>query len=274
MTLSNNDFVYIRDLVRERAAIILEAGKEYLVEARLLPLARDEGLSSVAELIAQLRAQSFNGRHYKVVEAMTTNETSFFRDLHPFEALRKIVLPELLAKRAAERTLNLWCGAASSGQEPYTIALILREHFPTLLSWTVRFVATDISREMLVRSRAGRYGQHEVNRGLPAPLLVKYFQKQGMEWQLKEDIRRMIDFRELNLAETWPSLPPVDLIFLRNVMIYFNVDTKKAILGKVRRLLKPDGYLFLGGAETTMNLDESFERVQLDKTSCYRLRNR
>jgi len=226
------------------------------------------------DLVARLRAQPFNGLHQKVVEAMTTNETSFFRDVHPFEALKKAVLPELIKKRATERKLNMWCAASSSGQEPYTMAMILREHFPTLANWTVRFIASDISMEMLERARAGRYSQLELNRGMPAPLLVKYFQRQGMEWQIKEDLRRMVEFRQMNLADTWPSLPEMDLVFMRNVLIYFDVPTKKEILGKVRRLLRPDGYLFLGIAETTLNLDGAFERVQFDKSGCYRLRGR
>jgi chemotaxis protein methyltransferase CheR len=235
---------------------------------------RQEGFASFEELVAQLRAHPFNGLHWKVVEAMTTNETSFFRDVHPFEALKKVILPEFLTKRASERKLHLWCAASSSGQEPYTVAMLLREYFPMLANWTIQFVASDISNEMVARSREGRYSQLEVNRGLPATLLVKYFQKQGMEWQIKEELRRMIEFHQVNLAEAWPSWPPMDIILMRNVMIYFDVETKKTILSKIRRLLRPDGYLFLGGAETTMNLDDAFERVQFDKSGCYRLRNR
>lgn len=274
MALHPNDFDYIRDLVLKRSAIVLDAGKEYLIEARLTPLARQEGLASLAELIAQLRAQSFNGLHWKVVEAMTTNETSFFRDLYPFEALKKTVLPDLLAKRATERKLHLWCAASSSGQEPYTVLMLLREHFPALATWTVRFIASDLSQEILERARAGRYSQLEVNRGLPAPLLVKYFQKQGIEWQVKEDLRRALELLQVNLAAGWPAWPPMDIIMMRNVLIYFDVATKKAILGKIRRVLRPDGYLFLGAAETTLNLDDAFERIDFARSGCYRLRSR
>jgi chemotaxis protein methyltransferase CheR len=273
-SLSNTDFEYVKNLVFKQAAIVLEAGKEYLVESRLAPLVRQEGFASFEELIARMRTQSSsNALHWKVIEAMTTNETSFFRDVHPFEALKKAVVPDLLTKRASERKLNLWCAASSSGQEPYTVAMLLREYFPALASWTIRFVASDISTEMLVRSREGRYSQLEVNRGLPATLIVKYFQKQGTGWQVKEDLRRMIEFQQVNLAEAWPSWPPMDIVLMRNVMIYFDVSTKKAILSKIRRLLRPDGYLFLGGAETTMNLDDAFERAEFDKSGCYRLRN-
>jgi chemotaxis protein methyltransferase CheR len=273
-SLSKTDFEYVKNLVLKHTAIVLEAGKEYLVESRLTPLARQEGFASFEELIAQMRAQPSSGLHWKMVEAMTTNETSFFRDVHPFEALKKAILPELVTKRASERSLHIWCAASSSGQEPYTVAMLLREYFPVLASWTLRFVASDISTEMLARSREGRYSQLEVNRGLPATLLVKYFQKQGTEWQIKEELRRMIEFQQVNLAEAWPSWPPMDIILMRNVMIYFDVATKKAILSKIHRLLRPDGYLFLGGAETTMNLNDAFERIEFDKSGCYRLRSR
>lgn len=273
-SLSNADFEFVKNLVLKHTAIVLEAGKEYLVESRLGPLAHQEGFASLSELIAQIRTHPSNGLHWKVIEAMTTNETSFFRDVHPFEALKKTILPELLTKRASERKLHIWCAASSSGQEPYTVAMVLREHFSTLVGWTIRFVASDISTDMLARSREGRYSQLEVNRGLPAILLVKYFQKQGTEWRIKEELRRMIEFQQVNLAEAWPSWPCMDIILMRNVMIYFDVATKKAILSKIRRLLRPDGYLFLGGAETTMNLDDAFERVEFEKSGCYRLRER
>ncbi|MGE0679666.1 MAG: protein-glutamate O-methyltransferase CheR [Candidatus Binatia bacterium] len=274
MSLNNADFEYITKLVRDRSAIVLEAGKEYLVESRLLPIVRSEGCTSFADLVVRLRSPSANGLLKRVVEAMTTNETSFFRDLHPFEVLKKTLLPELAAKRESERRLNLWCAASSSGQEPYSIALLLREHFPLLANWTVRFMATDLSVEMVERARAGRYSQLEVNRGMPAPLLVKYFQRHGVEWQVKEELRKTVEFRQMNLLDAWAALPEMDVIFMRNVLIYFDVPTKKAILAKVRRLLRPDGYLFLGAAETTLNLDDGFERVQFDKAGCYRLRNR
>jgi chemotaxis protein methyltransferase CheR len=274
VSLKSEDFDYICKLMHKHSGILLEKGKEYLAESRLLPLARTEGFASLQDLVARLRAQPFTALHQKVVEALTTNETSFFRDLHPFEALQKVVLPELIARRAAERQLNLWCAAASSGQEPYTIALVLREHFPELTNWTVQFIASDLSAAMLKRARAGRFSQLEVSRGLQAALLMKYFQRQGAEWQLNEDVRRMVDFRQLNLAAPWPALPPMDLIFMRNVLIYFDAETKKAILGQVRRVLRPGGYLFLGAAETTLNLQNVFERVQIGRAGCYRLLGR
>ena len=272
MALSTVDCDRIRTLVRQRSGIVLEEEKAYLVETRLSALARREGFASLETLLAKFQAQPSNGLQQKVVEAMTTNETSFFRDVQPFEALRQVVLPELLQRRAQERQLFIWCGAASSGQEPYSLAMLLREHFPTLATWNVRMLATDLSLDVLQRARRGLYSQVEVNRGLPARLLVKFFVKQGLEWQLNDDVRGMVEYRPLNLIESWPAMPSPDIAVLRNVLIYFDVETKKVILGKIRRLLRPDGYLFLGGAETTMNLDDAFERVPFDRSGCYRLR--
>ncbi len=272
MGLVARDFETVQGLVKRHAAIVLEPGKSYLVEARLSPLVRREGIESLAALAERLRRTPFGPLHEKVVDAMTTNETSFFRDLHPFEALRKAILPDLLRRREAQRKLHIWCAASSSGQEPYSIAMLLREHFPQLREWGVVLMATDLSEEMLVRARAGRFTQLEVNRGLPAPLLVKHFTKDGSEWQLRDEVRRMVDFRPLNLVKPWPALPPFDLVFLRNVMIYFDLDARREILGRIRRALQPDGYLFLGAAETTLHADEAFERVTVERSWAYRLR--
>lgn len=271
MQVRAEDFAFVSAHVRSRAAIVLEPGKEYLVESRLGPLARAEGLKSIDELVERLRSMPDGTLSAKVVEAMTTNETSFFRDVHPFEALRTQILPEILRARASEKTLNLWCGAASSGQEPYTIAMLLREHFPELATWRVRFIATDISREMLRRSREGRYSQLEVNRGLPARLLVKYFEQHGHEWQIKKELRESIEFTELNLARAWSGLPLFDVVFLRNVLIYFDVPMKREILARVRKQMRPDGVLFLGGSETTLNIDAAFVRTPAGATACYRI---
>ncbi|RTL06006.1 MAG: protein-glutamate O-methyltransferase CheR [Lysobacterales bacterium] len=270
--LTATDFDYVRRLVLERSAILLEPGKEYLVELRLKPIVRMRGLRDLGELVQLLRTDVSGSLQREVVEAMTTNETSFFRDVHPFETLRQWVLPELLRNRAAERVLNIWCGAASSGQEVYSIAMTLREHFPELAHWRVSIVATDLSREMILRCREARYSQLEINRGLPANLLIKYFERADMDWRIREDVRRMIDFREMNLAGNWAGLPVCDLVFLRNVLIYFDDATKRQILGKVRGLMRPGGYLFLGSSETTLNLDSRFEQVKFDRTLCYRVR--
>ena len=271
MPLDPGDFTYISTYVRQSAAIVLEAGKEYLVESRLLPVIRDEGFPSISALVSQLRRSTQSPLHARVVEAMTTNETSFFRDVAPFDAMRQVVIPELITRRAAERRLRIWCGAASSGQEPYSLAIMLIEHFPILQNWDVQIYATDISTEILERSRLGRYSQLEVNRGMPAPLLVKYFDRVGLEWVVKPAVRKLVRYEFMNLIKPWTTVQPSDVVFMRNVLIYFDPTVKKDILGKIRKIMRPDGYMFLGGAETTMNIDANFTRVQLGKTSCYTL---
>src|ERR1700676_875790 len=206
MAIASMEFDYIRSLVLARSALVLEPGKEYLVESRLEPLALQEVFPCVCNLIECLRANAFGPLHRKVVEAMATNETMFFRDVRPFEVLRTTVLPELVKKREGEQILNVWCSACSSGQEPYSVAMLIREHFPAILGWKLRIIATDISRDVLARARQGSYSQLEVNRGLPAPLLLKYFAKKDDRWQLKEEVRRMVEFQEINLVEPWPGL--------------------------------------------------------------------
>lgn len=267
------DFDYIRTYVRDQAAIKLQPGKEYLVESRLHALARKENLPTVDALMLKLRGEiaAQGPLHRKVVDVMTTNETSFYRDLHPFEMLKREVIPELIRRRAAERQISIWCGASSTGQEPFSVLMLLAEHFPDVMKWDLKFIATDLCTEVLARAKAGRFSQLEVNRGLPATLLVKYFTQVGGEWEFKAALRSRVTFQELNLVKDWPPLPMVDIVFLRNVLIYFDVDTKRAILGKIRRLLRPGGSLFLGGAETTFGVDDHFERVGTDRTTCYRL---
>jgi chemotaxis protein methyltransferase CheR len=272
MAITATDFESIRTLVRNASAISLEAGKEYLVESRLTPLAAQEGLASLHALVEAVSKANNTALRAKVVDAMTTNETSFFRDVEPFNILKANVMPDVLAARAAERRLNIWCGAASTGQEPYTVAMVLRESFPQLATWDVSFLATDLSRTVLDKAKAGRFAQLEVNRGLPAALLVKYFDRKDASWEIKDSIRRMIRFEELNLISTWPSWPLIDIVFLRNVLIYFDTNVKKSILAKVADRMRPGAYLFLGGAETTMNLEDRFERMPFDRAGCYRLR--
>ena len=221
------DFEFVRDLVRKRSAIVLETEKSYLVESRLTPLARREGFGSISEVVAKLRLSGFSTLHSKVIEAMTTNETSFFRDIQPFEALKKVILADLITKRATTRQIRIWCAACSSGQEPYTVAMLIRENFPQLASWDVKILATDLSTQVLEKAKSGCFNQIEVNRGLPSPYILKYFDRSGMNWQLKDSIREMIEFRPLNLIEAWPVLNPMDIVFIRNVLIYFDVQTKK-----------------------------------------------
>jgi chemotaxis protein methyltransferase CheR len=270
-TLTHSEFCFIRELVHRRSAILLEPGKEYLAEFRLGAFARREGFPSLRALIERLRAEPGADLHRRVVEVMTTNETSFFRDHHPFEALRQHILPELMKKRERTRALNLWCAASSSGQEPYSVAMVLRELGAVAPSWQLRFDASDLSQEMLARARSGLYSMLEVNRGLPAALLLRHFTPVGADYQVRDELRRMISFSEINLAQAWPAMPLMDVVFLRNVLIYFDVERKREILSRVRRLLRADGYLFLGSAETTFNLDAGFQQVTLGKATCYRL---
>jgi chemotaxis protein methyltransferase CheR len=270
MSSRASEFSYLCELVKNSTAIALDAQREYLMEARLASVAQREGFGSVSELISRVRTGTSAQLQWKVVEAMTTNETSFFRDVKPFEVLHQIVIPNLIKARQNERRLSIWCAACSSGQEPYSISMMLREHFPQLQNWNVTILATDISTEVLEKSRNGRYTQLEVNRGLPANYLVKYFKKDGVEWQIDESIRKMVEIRRMNLSVAWPLMPPIDLVMLRNVMIYFPVETKKQILKNMRSVLRPDGHLFLGTAETTINLDTNFTCESFKNVSYYR----
>ncbi len=265
MPASSESLTYLRDLIYRRSAIVLDADKQYLFDSRLSPLAREAGFASIDELVTGMRKDSGAALTRRVVEAMTTNETLFFRDVHPFEALKAKLVPELLRSRSAERSLRIWCAAASTGQEPYSIAMTLREHFPELANWDVKIVATDLNAAVLDRAREAKYRQLEVNRGLPAPFLLKYFERQTAEWQLNANIRSMVSFRELNLLDSWTNLGPQDIVFMRNVLIYFDIDTKRRLLGRLRQTLQPEGFLVLGGAETTTNLDDGYAPVRIGK---------
>ncbi len=270
MSISGPDIDFISQVVRQRSAIVLDRSKEYLIESRLQALARERGDASITELVGKLRQAPNGPLRDAVVEAMTTNETSFFRDIHPFKALSETILPELLVQRGRERSLNIWCAACSSGQEPYTIAMLIQELIGADPSWRVRLLGTDIDTKMLARTKEGIYNQFEVNRGLPAHLLVRYFARHGMNYQIDTRLRNMVETKFLNLSEPFPPMPQMDVVFLRNVLIYFDVAMKKQILAQVRKVLRPDGYLFLGGAETTMNVDDSWQRLSLGRATVYR----
>jgi chemotaxis protein methyltransferase CheR len=272
-SVTPQSFAYLQGLLLRRTGTLLEAGKEYVVEARLHGVALAEGFRSVAALLEGVQTEEESGPlHAKVTEAMLNGETSFFRDLYPFEAMRDALLPEIIAKREATRTLHIWCAAVASGQEAYSIAMLMLDHFPQLAGWKVRLIATDVSETMLARARAGIFNQIEVNRGLPARLMLKYFECAGAEWKIHPRVRQMVEFQHINLAAPWPSLPPMDFIFMRNVLLYFSTETRKSILANVGRTLRPDGYFFLGGGETTLITDRSFESVRTGKAVCYRLR--
>ncbi|MCR6688142.1 protein-glutamate O-methyltransferase CheR [Cellulomonas sp.] len=266
MSLSAESFAFVADLVRRRSAIQLTPGKEYLVESRLLPLAREAGLD-VDGYVAMLRTQPASPAVTDVIEAMTTNETSWFRDGAPYQALRGTELPRIVESRRGVGRLRIWSAACSTGQEPYSLAMCLHEDLPAAMS--AEIVATDLSEQVLSRARAGRYSQLEVNRGMPAQMLVQHLRRVGTEWEIAENLRRMISFRAHNLLDT-PPPGPYDIVFLRNVLIYFDPPTKRAILDRVLRVLRPDGVLFLGAAETTLGVHDGYERVTIDRTSVYR----
>jgi len=271
--LAERELTWLRGLLKRRPGVVLDPEKTYLAEMRLAMLAQAEGFPSVAELLDSLRTEEEWGiLHRKVVDVMMITETSFFRDVHAFQALRTTILPELIERRSLERTLTVWCAACASGQEPYSIALLIRENFPHLLNWNLRIIASDVSETMLARARAGVYSQIEVNRGLPAPLLVRHFERAGDEWRLRDPIRRMVEFRDINLAGALPVLPPMDLFLLRNVLLYFDSFTRRAVLDSVARCLRHDGTLILGGGEATVNLDRAFETAPIGRAVTYRLR--
>ena len=272
MSLSQASFEFVRAALRQRSGHNLEDDKAYLVETRLLAVARRHKFKSVENLVLHLRSQTNEKLMAEVVEAMAIGETFFFRDGRPFEVLRQTVLPELIEKRSAMRCLNIWSAACSSGQEPYSIAILCRSFFPVLAGWNVRLLASDLSSAMLDRARRGVYTEMEIARGLSPELLNAYGKKQDNGWQINDDIRRAVEFRQINLNEPWPELPLMDLVLLRNVLIYFDVPTKQQILERLRRVLQPDGYLLLGGAETTHNLDDRFLPVSFDGASFFQLR--
>lgn len=271
MTLNRADADYVRDLVRERSAIVIDASKDYLIESRLVPVARKNGLGSLEELVQRLRRDRTGPLHDLVVDAMTTNETTFFRDLGLWTALEETILPDLFSRHAAQRRVTFWSAACSSGQEPYSLAMMLHDRFPQFTrTWNIRILATDLSAEMLGRAAAGRYTQLEVNRGLPARSLVTHFRRNGAMWQISDRIREMVEFRAINLARPWPFVPEVDVLFMRNVLIYFDLQSKKEILGRCRQVLRPGGHLILGTSETTMNIDERYQRTVHGSATTYR----
>lgn len=271
MTLSAADFAFVSAMVRREAAIVLAPGKEYLVEARLIPVARQVGAASVAAFLANLQRRPNPADQRRIIDALTTNETSWFRDREPFTAMSDVVLPELVRSRGPNRRVRVWSAASSSGQEAYSLAILMQENLPA--GWSYEIMGSDISTEMVKRAEAAEYSQVEVNRGLPAAQLVQYFERAGAHWRITPALRRNVSFRLMNLTAPLPSMPPFDVIFLRNVLIYFDVATKKSVLRNVARLLRPDGWLFLGAAETTIGIDENYERVAAGRTSAYRVRS-
>jgi chemotaxis protein methyltransferase CheR len=261
------DYEFLRKLLKERSGLDLSADKQYLVESRLVPLARKAGLGGIPDLVTKMKAGDAPITA-DVVEAMTTNETFFFRDKIPFDHLRDTILPALMQARANRRTLRIWSAACSTGQEPYSIAMCLKEKAAMLAGWRVEIVGTDLSQEVLEKSRAGIYSQFEVQRGLPIQLLVKYFAQIGEMWQLNSDVRSMVQYRQLNLLHDFSSLGKFDVVFCRNVLIYFDQETKAAIFERIARVVEPDGMLMLGAAESVVGITDAF-RPFPDKRGLY-----
>jgi chemotaxis protein methyltransferase CheR len=262
------DYEYLRKLLKERSGLVLSADKQYLVESRLLPVARKAGLASLVDLVAKLKTPGATSLITDVVEAMTTNESFFFRDKVPFDLFRDDIMPSLLAARASQKRIRIWCAAASTGQEPYSLAMCLKEMSAKLAGWRVEIIGTDISTEVLEKAKAGIYSQFEVQRGLPIQLLVKHFTQVGEMWQISPEIRAMVQYRPLNLLQDFAQLGTFDAVFCRNVLIYFDQDTKIGVLDRIARLMEADSYLVLGAAETVVGLTDAF-RPMADKRGLY-----
>jgi chemotaxis protein methyltransferase CheR len=261
------DYDFLRKLLKERSGLDLSADKQYLVESRLMPLARKAGLGGIPELVLKMKGGA-EPLTKEVVEAMTTNETFFFRDKVPFEHLRDTILPALLQSRASRRSLRIWSAACSTGQEPYSIAMCLKEMAAQLAGWRIEIVGTDLSQEVLEKSRAGIYSQFEVQRGLPIQLLVKYFAQIGELWQINSELRGMVQYRQLNLLQDFSSLGKFDVVFCRNVLIYFDQETKINIFDRIAKVIEPDGMLMLGAAESVVGITDAFRPYQ-DKRGLY-----
>jgi chemotaxis protein methyltransferase CheR len=256
-----NDFEFIAQLLYQRSGLVITQEKAYLLESRLNPVARKWDLDGIDALIAALRSKKDEKLTVDVTEAMTTNESFFFRDNRPFDQFKDIVLPHMLEARGSRKQLRIWSAACSSGQEAYTLAMILKEEAAKLAGWKIDIIATDLSTEILNKAKEGLYSQFEVQRGLPITLLMKYFSQEGEKWRISEDIRRMVTYKPFNLLENPAALGHFDVVFCRNVLIYFDQVTKRQVLARVAQIMPADGFLYLGGAETVLGISDSFEVV-------------
>jgi chemotaxis protein methyltransferase CheR len=266
--MTPTDYEYLRKLLKVRSGLVLSADKHYLVESRLLPIARRNGLPNLSGLVAKLKQPDAEPHIVDVVEAMTTNESLFFRDKTPFDHFRETIVPAMMAARVSTRYIRIWCAAASTGQEPYTLAICLKEMGQELKGWRVEILATDLSTEVLEKAKSGIYSQFEVQRGLPVTMLIKYFSQVGEMWQVAPEIRAMVKFQPFNLLHDFSSLGMFDVVFCRNVLIYFDQETKIDVLNRIDTVIEPDGFLALGGAETVVGLTHAFKPVA-DKRGLY-----
>ncbi|GJL84295.1 MAG: chemotaxis protein methyltransferase [Micavibrio sp.] len=256
------DFDIYRDLLKERSGLVLTQDKAYLVESRLGPVAKKWEFASLEAMTGALQAVPDKNLVNDIIEAMTTNETSFFRDIKPFDLFRDTVLPYMLKNRVNQRKIKIWCAAASSGQEPYSLAMVTKEQGSVFSGWDISIKATDISSDILDQARNGVYSQFEVQRGLPITMLMKHFTQDDEKWRLNDDIRKMIQFEYFNLLDSMAALGTFDIIFCRNVLIYFDEETKAQIFEKMSKIIAPDGFLFLGGAETVLGITDTFKPVK------------
>lgn len=259
--MSPYDYEFVRNLVQERSGLVLASDKQYLVESRLLPVARKAGLTSVSDVVQRLKRPDSQAFVTEVVEAMMTNESFFFRDKIPFEHFRDAMIPTLMAARAAQRRIRIWCAAASTGQEPYSLAMCVKELGQLLAGWRIDILATDLSTDVLEKAKSGIYSQFEVQRGLPIQMLIKYFNQVGETWQVSPELRAMVQFRPFNLMNDFSILGMFDIVFCRNVLIYFGTQTKVGVLDRMTRVVERDGYLVLGAAETVVGLTDGFKGV-------------
>ena len=255
------DYDYLRNLLKTRSGLVLSNDKQYLIESRLMPIVRKDGLNGISDLVQSLKGPGSEALALRVTEAMTTNESFFFRDKTPFDHFKDVMMPALIKARSAKRHLRIWCAAASTGQEPYSLAMILKEMSHQIAGWRIEILGTDLSGEVLDRAKAGVYTQFEVQRGLPIQMLLKYFVQNGDQWTISPEIRSMVHYRTLNLLNDFSALGTFDIVYCRNVLIYFDQPTKIDVLNRTARLTAPDGYLLLGAAETVVGLTEAYKPV-------------
>lgn len=269
--MNASDFQFLAGFLKDRSGLIVTADKQYLIDSRLQPVARKFGLQAIDEIIAVLRSRRDPELATAVTEAMTTNESFFFRDKIPFELFKDVMLPAMLDARCSKKHMRIWCAAASTGQEPYSLSIILKEMAARLGGWRTDILGTDISSAVIEKARTGIYSQFEVQRGLPVQLMLKYFEQKGDVWQILPEIRSMVQYRVFNLLEDYAALGTFDIVFCRNVLIYFDQPTKLKILEKIARVMAPDGYLVLGAAETVVGICDAFQTVP-EQRGLYRLR--
>ena len=267
--MTPSDYEFLKGFLKERSGLVLSDDKQYLVESRLLPIARQAKLETITNLVAKLRMPGDRRLQEDVVEAMTTNESFFFRDKTPFDRFNDTMLPDMLKARAGQRKMRIWCAAASTGQEPYSIGICLKEAAAKVAGWRFDIIGTDLSNDVLEKAKVGMYSQFEVQRGLPIQLLLKYFAQQGDMWQVSPELRAMVQWRQFNLLDSFATLGNFDIVFCRNVLIYFDQQTKGDILRRIAKQMAPDGFLVLGAAETVVGLTDSFEPIA-DKRGLYR----